>query len=102
MALKRQDNSDRELRNECERLLNYHVKFIMNDGSQLDGIIDEVNDEGVVILVGEDVMENELNPQRKYRQPRRFRRFRRRFFPFRSLATLYLLSYPFFAPPFFI
>lgn len=96
------------LHDKCKRLISFHVIITMADGSTIDGIIEDVDRERVVVLVGEDVMEaedeNEPNPQRQFhgggRPRRRFRRFRRRGFPLGNVAALALLGYPFFAPPF--
>lgn len=105
MAIERKNRNVQNMYDECRRLMNYHVVFSMRDGSTFDGIIESVDQDNVVILVGEDVMdeefENQNNQQQQYnRQRRRYRRFRRRVFPLGSLIALSLLSYPFFAPPF--
>jgi len=97
------DRNGQNLHDECRRLMNYHALFTMRDGSVFDGIIESVDSNGVTVLVGEDVMEEELeNPcsqQRQFGRPRRFRRFRRRVFPFATLLALSLLPYPYY--PFF-
>lgn len=60
--------------------------FTMKDGSKLDGIIESVDENYVIVLVGEDIVdygcENESYEQRQFGGPRRFRRFRRRVFHF--------------------
>ena len=98
------NNKNRNVQNmydECKRLANYHAIFTMKDGSILDGIIESVDPDKVIILVGEDVMENETeNQSSQQRQPRRFRRFRRRAFPLVNLIALSLLPYPYYAPPY--
>ena len=101
------NNKNRNVQNmydECKRLANYHAIFTMKDGSVFDGIIETVDPDKVIILVGEDIMENELenqsSEQRQYNQRRRFRRFRRRAFPLASLIALSLLPYPYYAPPY--
>lgn len=96
------------LYNDCKKYLNYHAILTMNDGSKLDGIIEDVDTNRVVVLVGEDIMEQEQDSQPEYqRQPftqgrprRRFRRFRRRAFPFNTLAAIALLQYPYIMPPY--
>ena len=97
------NRSGQNLHDECRRLMNYHALFTMRDGSIFDGIIESVDSNGVTVLVGEDVMEEELeNPcsqQRQFGRPRRFRRFRRRVFPFAALLALSLFPYPYY--PFF-
>lgn len=101
MILNKNDNSRniQSLRDECERLSNYHVLMNMADGSTLDGIIERVEGDNIIVLIGEDVMEkeheNQCDDQRQYGRPRRrFRRFRRRRFPLGALLGLSLLSYP--------
>lgn len=77
----------------------------MTDGSKVDGIIENVDKDGITMLVGEEVMEEEnedkSNEQRQYNSygspRRRFRHFRRRRFPICNLAELALLHY--IAPP---
>lgn len=96
------------LYDDCKKYLNYHTILTMNDGSEVDGIIEDVESDRVIVLVGEDVMEQEHDSQSEYqRQPfgygrprRRFRRFRRRGIPFNNLARLALLQYPYIIPPF--
>ncbi|WP_291566014.1 MULTISPECIES: hypothetical protein [unclassified Clostridium] len=90
------------LRDRCNMYLGFHVIITMTDGSMFDGIIDDVDMDGVTMLVGEDMMEDGPDPDPdQYRQfrPRRrrrmFRRFRRRRFPFASIVALSLLPFPF-------
>ncbi|KGJ48553.1 MULTISPECIES: hypothetical protein [Paraclostridium] len=93
--------NDREMQKKCEELMNFHIIIAMKDGCKMDGIITDVDDSGVTMLVGEDVIER--SDESKSRQmPRRFRRFRRRRIPFGSISGLSLLLFPFIAPPFFI
>ncbi len=101
------NNKTRNVKNmydECKRLSNYHVIFKMKDGSMFDGIIESVEPDKVIILMGEDVMDKELEnqsgQQRQYNSPRRYRRFRRRTFPIANLIGLSLLAYPYYAPPY--
>lgn len=112
MDLERDDcfRDIRNLHDECKRCMYYHTTLTMTDGSTIDGIIENVEPDRIIILVGEDVMEqdndNESDGQRQYyshgrpRRRRRFRRFRRQAFPLASLAALSLLPYPYFAPPY--
>ena len=102
------------LQSKCKKYLYYNVTLIMSDGSIFDGMIENVDKDRIIMLVGEDVMElddddNEYNyaENRQHgnvgfnRRPprRRFRRFRRRFFPFSDIVALQLLpfipSYPY-------
>nr|WP_317331586.1 hypothetical protein [uncultured Romboutsia sp.] len=104
MAVERKNRNVQNMYDECRKLMNYHVVFSTRDGSTLDGIIESVDQDKVIILVGEDIIDqecdNQYNQQRQFGSPRRFRRFRRRAFPLGSLIALSLLAYPFFAPPF--
>ena len=95
------------LHDECKKYASYHVILKMADGSTVDGIIENVDNDRITILVGEDVMEqendNESNQQRQpfgHQRARRFRRFRRRSFPLGALIGLSLLQYPYVIPPF--
>ncbi|WP_431803316.1 small nuclear ribonucleoprotein [Halobacillus andaensis] len=91
----------RNLHDQCKKYRYYHVTLSMKDGSSLDGIIEDVGMDRVTVLAGEDVMEQESENEGYNRQfydgygrpRRRFRRFRRRDFPFASLAALALLPY---------
>ena len=105
------DDCFRDLRNlhdDCKRCMYYHTNFTMKDGSKFDGIIENVEPDRIIVLIGEDVMEteneNQANGQRQYHNygppRRRFRRFRRQAFPIASLAALSLLPYPYYAPPY--
>ncbi len=91
-----------QLQDQCKDLLYYHVVLTLKDGSTVDGIIGRVDDDQVIVLAGEDVMEDES----RYGRPRpgggrgRFRRFRPRTFPFGTIAALSLLAYPLLYPPY--
>ncbi len=77
----------------CKRYMKYHVIAQTRDGSQFEGIIDDMDDDGVTMLVPEEVdgEERENDPSRQpYGQ--RYRRFRRQHFPF------FLFAFPFFRP----
>ena len=95
------------LHDKCKKCLYFHTTLTMTDGSTLDGIIENVDPDRIIVLVGEDVMEqeseNQPEQQRQYhsydRPRRRFRRFRRQAFPLASLAALSLLPYPYIAQP---
>lgn len=96
------------LYNECRKMMSYHVVLTMQDGSQVDGIIESVELTSINVLVGEDAIyredenqsnvqrqnENQLNMQRQYANPERYRRYRPRNFPLASLLALSLLPYP--------
>lgn len=90
---------NQKLYNECNKMMSYHVVLTMQDGSQIDGIIESVEPNSVNVLVGEDAIYGE-DMQRQYTSPRRYRRFRRRNFPLANLLALALLPYPYYAPPY--
>ncbi len=97
----------KQWQDKCNRLLYYHVVLTLKDGSTVDGIIGRVDDDQVIVLVGEDVMEDESRfgrPPGGGPRPGggggRFRRFGPRGFPFASIAALSLLAYPFFFRPY--
>ena len=108
MDLERNDY-DRELRtvhDECNKYLYYHIILTMTDGSKFDGIIVNVDKDGITVLVGEEVMEKkesekQSDRKRQYydydRPATRFRHFNRQVFPLGRLAELALL--PYIAPP---
>ncbi|WP_455538690.1 hypothetical protein [Terrisporobacter sp.] len=85
----------RNMYENCNKLKSYHVVLTMSDGREYDGIIEDVNDSEVTILVGESIMSEEYqNSRQPY--PMMYRRFRRRRFPLAGLVGLGLLGYPLF------
>ncbi|NRT87477.1 hypothetical protein [Clostridium beijerinckii] len=101
------NNNMRDLQSKCKKYLYCNVSLIMSDGSIFDGIIEDADQDRIAMLVGEDAMDLDDNDdkynydeKRQYghggfhRRPRRrFRRFRRRFFPFSNIVALELLSF---------
>ncbi|WP_018962411.1 hypothetical protein [Sporolactobacillus vineae] len=73
----------------CRKYMNYHVVASMSNGTELEGIIEDMNDRGIVMLVPEDVDDDD---RQFYGGRRRFRRFRRFLFPF------FLFAFPFIRP----
>lgn len=104
----------RDVENQCKKYLFYHIVLTMADGKEVDGIIENVDSNGITMLVGKDIMEkedeNQSNGQRQYyhdnRPRRRFRRFDREYYPLNTLGKIALLSYiapyafPYPYPPF--
>ena len=105
---------DGDIKSQSQRYMNYHVMAQGNDGSQFDGIIESMDDNGVTMLVLEefDADQARIDEQDKERQfnfgyggydsygrprRRRHRRYHRRRFPFNFFVGFY--PYPF--PPFF-
>jgi hypothetical protein len=96
----REDQDFRDAKRQCQKYMNYHVIAQMKDGSQVEGIIEDMDDEGVTMMVPEDVEEND---SRTYGYGgyggygrRRFRRYRRRRFPFYVFAFPFIFPYPFY------
>lgn len=104
-----------DMHKECEKLMNYHATFITKYGSRFDGIIESAGPEHVIILVAEDIVDqgdeemsqknmktrdNGYDMQRQYTNPRRYRRFRRRPFPYNTLSGIAVPPYPYYAPPY--
>jgi hypothetical protein len=94
------NRDSQSLHDDCRKYMYCHVMLVMRDGTMMDGIIENVDPENVTMLVGEDVMEedgeDQYGQQRQFGgRRRRFRRFRRRRFPFRDLSRLFLFFTPF-------
>jgi hypothetical protein len=73
----------------------------------IDGIIGDVKEDRITMLVGEDVIDQENQMNQDYRSPygfrypaRRYRVYRPRIYPLANLAALSLLPYPYVAPPY--
>ena len=103
MILDRMDynSNTQNIENLCKKYLYYNVTLTLSDGSVLDGMIESVELERIIMLVGEDVIDPDddentydKNRQHGHRGPRRrFRRFRRRSFPFGNVIAIGLLPY---------
>ena len=89
--------NDINIADECKRLRSFHVILLLKDGIRLDGIIQDINDEGVLVLVGEDVFKNP-SQNTPNRQNYMYRRYKPRFFPFAALATTYIMPYSYYTP----
>lgn len=89
--------NDINIADECKRLRSFHVILLLKDGIKLDGIIQDINDEGVLVLVGEDVFKNP-SQNTPNRQNYMYRRYKPRFFPFAALATTYIMPYSYYTP----
>lgn len=82
--------NDINIADECKRLRSFHVILLLKDGIRFDGIIQDINDEGVLVLVGEDVFKNP-SQNTPNRQNYMYRRYKPRFFPFVALAATYII-----------
>jgi hypothetical protein len=92
-------NDYRNIMNTCQRYMNYHVVGQMSDGTQMNGILQDMDDEGVTMLVPEDV-DDDSDDMRfggygGYGR-RRFRRFRRRRFPYNVFVFPFFFPFPYF------
>ena len=79
--------------------MNYHVQAKIQDGSDIEGTITDMDENNVTKLVPEEIDEEELNDNtnRQYGYGgRRFRRFRRLLFPL--LNFLFFRPYPYYYP----
>ena len=102
------DSRDNHPEHICGRYKNYYVIAFLADGSQMEGIIDDVDEDGMTLLVPEVIDENELDYEMDrlyggfggyggyggYR--RRFRRFRRRRFPYFQFVFPFVIPFPFY------
>ena len=89
--------NDINIADECKRLRSFHVILLLKDGIKLDGIIQDINDEGVLVLVVEDVFKNP-SQNTPNRQNYMYRIYKPRFFPFAALATTYIMPYSYYTP----
>lgn len=54
-SLDQRDVMKGDCKNQAKQMMNYHVIAHMSDGTQMDGILVDMDDEGVTMLVPEDV-----------------------------------------------
>ncbi|MDD7796066.1 hypothetical protein [Clostridium sp. 'White wine YQ'] len=106
------ERDGKSLHDKCKKYMYYHAILKMKDGKMLDGIIEDMDDDNVIMLIPEDIMEDDDDDddydhhRQQYggygygRPRRRHRRFRRRRFPFGTLAALSLFRYPYYYPPY--
>lgn len=91
------DNSSKSIMDQCKSYLSYHIVLVLDDGSSVDGIIQGMDDSGINILAGEDMMVDEDKKSMNRQPPRgynRFRRFRPRNYPYRRINRVGLMPYP--------
>ncbi|MFW2488053.1 hypothetical protein ACN077_05675 [Clostridium chromiireducens] len=94
------------LYNKCKRLLYYHIIFTTKDSGTFDGIIKNVEENRIIVLVGKDIIKtvsrNTSYQQRQYDEyinlTQRYIRFEPKEVPLDALTGLYLLPYPNIAP----
>ncbi|MGP4076745.1 small nuclear ribonucleoprotein [Halobacillus sp. K22] len=99
---------------QCEKHKYYHVMVTLEDGNTVDGIIIDVKNDKITLLISEDVMvdENGESLSSNDRQfgyggygRRRARRFRRSVLPIAGLTALalfpYFTPYPYYQYPYY-
>lgn len=94
----------------CHNYRNFHVIAQLEDGALLDAIIESVEENGVILLIAEEVEADQLRQEEDeetfrqfqgYGRPgrRRYRRYRRQRFPFNVFRSLFLYPfYPYYYP----
>ncbi|MET3698914.1 hypothetical protein SAMN05877753_110150 [Bacillus oleivorans] len=95
----------RNIEDVCRKYRNFHVIGQMSDGTQMEGILEDYDDEGITMLVPEEVDEAEVEGMTGTRGfgpygRRRFRRFRRRRFPRIVFVFPFFFPYPYYAYPY--
>lgn len=95
----------KDVQNSCTKFMNYYVTAHLNDGSKVEGIIVDMEDDAVTMLVPEELDEDAIESNRQFGgyggyggYRRRFRRFRRHRFPFSAFIFPFILPYPFYSP----
>ena len=94
----------RDIMSKCSQYMNYHVIGHLSDGTNIDGIIEDMDDDGVTMLMPEEVDDDTDGRQYGgyggygggYR--RRFRRFRRRRFPYSAFIFPFIIPFPYYYP----
>jgi hypothetical protein len=93
-------HDERNIKTLCQRYRNYHVIGQMQDGTQVEGIIEDMDNDGVTMLVPEMVEEDDFENRQYYGgyggYRRRYRRYRRRRFPFYQFAFPFIFPFPFY------
>lgn len=97
-------NQEHQMKSMCKQYQDYYVVGQMNDGSQVEGIVEDMDDDSVTMLVPEMIEEDELMNNRLFGGNgvyggygrRRFRRFRRRRFPFAAFVFPFIFPYPYY------
>ncbi|MDQ0220222.1 hypothetical protein ELQ35_11390 [Peribacillus cavernae] len=101
-----QENQDfRDVKIKIRQHINYHVIGHMSDGSKVDGIIEDMDDDGVTMLVGEDMYADTDEGMRQFGgygggygggYRRRYRRYRRRRYPYNYFVFPFFVPYPYY------
>ncbi|WP_254901228.1 hypothetical protein [Tuberibacillus sp. Marseille-P3662] len=92
---------DDDIHTLCRKYMFYHVMAQSSDGSQFDGVITGMDEEGVSMLVPEWVDEETTSRQFGYGGGygrRRYRRFYQRRFPYFFFGFPFFTPYPYYYP----
>jgi hypothetical protein len=97
---------ERNMQEQCKKHIGSHMLLETTDGQTIDGIIESTDDQGVTMMVAEEMnsAEREFIGSGGFngddydddRRRPRFRRFRRRRFPFPFIRRLFY--YPYYYP----
>ncbi|OOE12534.1 hypothetical protein [Fictibacillus arsenicus] len=101
---------ERNMQEQCRKHIGSHMLLETTDGRTIDGIIESTDDQGVTMMVAEEMnsVDREYiftgDDDDDYRRRPRFRRFRRRRFPFPFIRRIfyypyYYPYYPYYYPP---
>ncbi|RUQ29398.1 hypothetical protein ELQ35_10435 [Peribacillus cavernae] len=79
----------------------FHVIAQLRDGTKMDGIIEDMDDDGVTMLVAEEIDDDSDADMRQFGgygggYRRRYRRFRRRRYPFNFFVFPFFIPYPYY------
>ncbi|QGH35024.1 hypothetical protein GI584_13670 [Gracilibacillus salitolerans] len=92
------NHQQKQMHEMCKNYHLYFMQFQTTEGETFEGIIEDMDDDGVIILIPFGDMERGDEAERQYGYgygyfPRRFRRFRRRRLPFFLLRSLFFPYY---------
>lgn len=83
------------IKNKCVCYMYYDAILILDDGAMINGIIVQVDDRNVGMLVGEDMQVNDDDMNRKTdNRYNKYRRYGRRNYPINEINRVGLLPYP--------
>ncbi|WP_176222063.1 hypothetical protein [Tuberibacillus sp. Marseille-P3662] len=93
-----------DIKSLCQQWMHYHVIAHMRDGSQFDGIMTGMDEEGVNMLVPQALDPEQMNRQygydgygyNGYGYRRRYRRYRPRRFPYDFFRYPFFWLYPYY------
>ncbi|MFD2618428.1 hypothetical protein [Terrilactibacillus laevilacticus] len=98
------DQEQSNIKQICQKYMNYHVVGQMKDGKKIEGILTGMDDQHVMLLVPEDVSESERESSDEryygggYGGYPRYRRFRPYRFPYFQFVFPFFYPYPYYYP----